>query len=104
MELSTVALLIGDSLALKLLDAFKKKKTIRFKDVISSVETHEPSDDALYEKLDKLKEAKLIQEGPGTVQEFRTYYLTSDGLAAIRQLDRLNRGSKSGKSKRALGL
>jgi hypothetical protein len=36
--------------------------------------------------VSKLKEAELIKERPADIEDFTSYYVTSDGLSAERQL------------------
>jgi len=67
-------------------DAVVKKLTIRFKDLVDSLDLEE---EKVSESLVKLEEAKLIEEFAAPVNDFKTLYITANGLTANRELRRL---------------
>ena len=70
----------------KVFETVVKEINIRFKDLVDSLEIDE---EKVVESLDRLEEAKLIEESPAPVRDFKTLYITADGLSANRELRRI---------------
>jgi hypothetical protein len=73
-------------------DVFKailKERSAIFKQLLVTLgkNTENPEDRKQVESaVSKLKEADLIKERPADIEDFNSYYVTSDGLSAERQL------------------
>jgi DNA-binding MarR family transcriptional regulator len=70
----------------KVFETVVKQITIRFKDLVDSLEIDEAT---VVESLDRLEKAKLIDESPAPLRDFKTLYITADGLSANRELRRI---------------
>lgn len=70
----------------KVFEAVVEKLTIRFKDLVDSLDLDE---NEVAESLGKLEQAKLIEESSAPLRDFKTFYVTADGLSANRELRRL---------------
>jgi DNA-binding HxlR family transcriptional regulator len=68
-----------------------KERTVRFKDLLDTLESIDLDRKRLRESLDQLEEAKLIksQDAPEGVEDFKWYYITEEGLTVERELRRL---------------
>ena len=90
--------LLKDTVTLAVLDIIAEEKRVPFKDLGEAVKRFvgQPVDvEDLRERLDWLKDVKLIAEEPAPVIDFSTYYITADGLLAERQLHDVKPTSRS---------
>jgi DNA-binding MarR family transcriptional regulator len=83
---SDYLILLSDSNTRKVFELVAKKKKARFKDIQGFLELDK---NAVSQILNRLRLANLIEEVPSSIEEFRTYIVTSEGLSAVRQLRRL---------------
>ncbi len=88
-SIDTITYLLIDNLARKLFTAIVEKGRMYGKELI---ELSPPdSREQVYATLDKLKERGIIQvDAEGPIADFRTYYITSEGLTTQRELKRIS--------------
>ncbi|MDQ3802371.1 MAG: hypothetical protein M3416_00725 [Acidobacteriota bacterium] len=93
-----LSILINDPNTRKIFDEIVKKRKVRLKDLASCLGEEKSTREDLIRTINELKSAELIQElGAPTkahqsvYEGFKTYYVTSNGLSAERQLRRLMR-------------
>lgn len=92
-----ISLLAANPVALKAFETVANARTIRFKDLQSSLDSGK--EDA-QKSLSQLEEVNLIgsQDAPEQLEDFKTYYITAEGLSTERQLQ----SSELAKSDRAI--
>jgi hypothetical protein len=87
-----------DATTRKVFDEIVKRRKVRLKDLTSCLSDDNSTREDLVRTINELKNAELIEElGAPTrshqsvYEGFKTYYVTSNGLSAERQLRRLLR-------------
>jgi hypothetical protein len=85
-----ITLLLADRSTRTIFETVARERKISHKDLVQTltriagvVSTNEIST-----RLDQLEEAKLIGEQGAPIEDFKTYYITADGLSAERELRR----------------
>lgn len=85
-DLNALATLSSDETVRDMFKLIVEHRRIRYAE-LSDRFGHQKAD----EIVTKLLEAKLIEEKPAPVPEYRMYYVTREGLFAARQLSRVAR-------------
>jgi Mn-dependent DtxR family transcriptional regulator len=80
-------LLVNDQ-ARQVFEKIAEKRYVRLKDLRDMLGQDPAAITHLNENLNSLKQARLIDEEGASLEDFTTYYVTSDGLSAERQLRR----------------
>lgn len=83
-----LSMFFEDKSNLRVFEGVAGERTVRLKDLRESLDI---SSEEVLEALDRLEEQNLIkwQGSPEEAEDFRWYYITEEGLAAERQLHRL---------------
>lgn len=82
--------LLSDTLTRHIFDFIAKRRKAIYKEIRYTVEgeTGEgpPQPDEVLKRLQRLKEAGLIEEQNSPIPDFSTYYVTAEGLSVERKL------------------
>lgn len=84
--------LLADAKLREIFEMIARHKKLRFKELERTLARLEVELAEAEEKLDELKLAGLIEERPGSIREFSTYYVTARGMRTQRQLRRAQQG------------
>ena len=90
--------LLSDTLVKNVFEAILKNRSAIFKELITATgkKADDPDDRRVVEDaVARLKDAALIKECPASIEDFNSYYVTSDGLGAERQLRLAEKPKKS---------
>lgn len=82
-DLSTLSLL-QHGVARQLLGQVVRNRRIKFSDLVKSVQPVGVSSEQAKVGLKALQEAHLVAAAGPSIDEFKTYYVTADGLEASR--------------------
>jgi hypothetical protein len=96
-----VVALLQNAHARKVFETIAHAKKLQAKDLSRVWQAEQISGEDARHTLEWLKAADLIGEEAAPVADLHTYYVTAQGLAADRQLQRLHAASASGFSPRA---
>jgi len=77
--------LFSDRFTRNLFETIVKERRINYRDLRQSIDLDEEDTS---ERLERLKEAKLIEAKSAPVKDFETYYVTANGLSVERELRR----------------
>jgi hypothetical protein len=81
--------LFSDAVVKTVFEAILKNRSAIFKELVASVgkNADDPTDrKQVEEAVSRLKEADLIRERAASIEDFNSYYVTSGGLGAEREL------------------
>lgn len=94
-SIGALTFLLADALARKLFTAIADKKTMQARDLVSMGQP--ATSEEVYRCLEQLKNAEVIAVDTSVpIADFRTYYITADGLATDRELRRIQAASATG--------
>ena len=90
---SATILLLSDKVVQHVFKAILQNRSAIFKELVASLgkSADDPDDRKQIESaVSRLKQADLIKERAAPIEDFNSYYVTSDGLSAERQLRLVN--------------
>jgi hypothetical protein len=79
--------ILADNLTRTLFERIARERRITYKDLLEAVKSS-VNPDAAEPRLDQLRAAHLIEEQEAPLKDFRTYFVTANGLSAERELRR----------------
>lgn len=88
-DVATLVPLLSDTVANRVFKVILKNRSALFREVVSSIgkNPEDISDRREVEAaVERLKNAELIKERTHEIEDFKSYYVTSDGLGVERRL------------------